>query len=247
MLLGRRQGLNQMIWIMECEKIMDKTKTQVFTKEQFKDLLDEKEVLTYDIVKVKERLIDLPRDESFIMKELDNPDNHRLGDCINCGCGNKHYKLLSRVGDFAQVTRMADRELNNQNVPLIIKVTLEKIVKRKFKELSERDRIFLWHEDGSFAQKENPDVWVKTWKIFERHKINLKKPEEKANLGLATTKELLTEITTRIEMAGNLDYKTYSGGKLELMSSDGTVFNIEEVGGFPGFKIKFPKSKKGGI
>ena len=32
--------------------------------------------------------------------------------------------------------------------------------------------------------------------------------EEKANLGLATTRELLDEIKARIEMDGQLDYRT---------------------------------------
>ncbi len=32
--------------------------------------------------------------------------------------------------------------------------------------------------------------------------------EEKANLGLATTRELIEEIKVRIEIDGNLDYKT---------------------------------------
>ncbi len=39
------------------------------------------------------------------------------------------------------------------------------------------------------------------WEIYE-------KEEEKANLGLATTRELIEEIKTRIEIHWNLDYKT---------------------------------------
>jgi hypothetical protein len=35
--------------------------------------------------------------------------------------------------------------------------------------------------------------------------------EEKAKLGLATTRELLAELTARIEVDGKLDYKTVGG------------------------------------
>lgn len=48
--------------------------------------------------------------------------------------------------------------------------------------------------------------------------------EEKANLGLATTRELLAELTARIEVDGKLDYRTVDhqddGAIAELPTSD---------------------------
>lgn len=40
-------------------------------------------------------------------------------------------------------------------------------------------------------------------------------PEAQTNLGLATTRELLDELRTRIEVDGKLDYRTVDGGELE--------------------------------
>ena len=90
---------------------MDELKTQKFTEQQLKDFIQGKEVLTHEEIKEGEHLIELPREESFIVQELDNPEKHRLGDCINLGCGNKHYKVSARVIDVVQA--VMKKEINN--------------------------------------------------------------------------------------------------------------------------------------